>query len=367
MPPNASSRGDVLAAVADVCVKELRPDVRKIDESGFYPDQAMHNFGPAGLYAQHLSGQGLASDIDMPLAIESMALVGFECLSTAFCVWCHDACGWYLEKTQNTGLRDKLVPEIASGKALGATGLSNPMKFYSDIEPLRVFAERVDGGYVINGSLPWVSNLGDDHYFGVVFEMKKQPEHRVMAIVQCNQPGVKLCDGGRFIALEGSATWATRFDDCFVADDSILADPADEYIKAIRPGFVLMQVGMAIGHIRACAAVMRKQDKTHWHVNQFLTHADELEQRANELLERTKLLAETPHETSPEFVVQALQARLDAGELSLAAGQECMLNGGARAYAEKSNQNRKLRESYFVGVVTPATKHLKKEIARLTA
>ena len=90
-------------------------------------------------------------------------------------------------------------------------------------------------------------------------------------------------------------------------------------------------------------------------------------QEADELLERTKRLAKTPHETSTDFVVQALQARLDAGELSMSAAQACMLNGGARAYAEKSNQNRKLRESYFVGVVTPATKHLKKEIARLTS
>ena len=367
LPSNATCRDDVLAAVAEVCEQKLRPVVREIDEQGIYPTQTMHDLGTAGLYAQHLTSQGIAKEIDMPLAIESMALVGFECLSTAFCVWCHDACGWYLEKTANSSLREQLVTEIASGRALGATGLSNPMKFYSGIERLRVFAQRVDGGYIINGSLPWVSNLGEDHWFGVVFEMQDEPEHRVMAMVRCNQPGVELCDGGRFIALEGSATWATRFKDCFIADELVLADPADEYIKAIRPGFVLMQVGMAIGHARSCAAVMRKQDKTHWHVNQYLTHADELDQKAEELMERTKRLAGTPHETDPEFVVQALQSRLEAAELSLSAAQACMLNGGARAYAEKSNQYRKLREAYFVGVVTPATKHLRKEIARLSA
>ena len=363
--PADASQAQILASVAEVCEGELRPAVRDIDENGVYPEPTMRSLGGAGLYAQHLSNQGLASSIDMPLAIEAMSLVGYECLSTAFCVWCHDACGWYLEKTQNETLRERLLPEIASGGALGATGLSNPMKFYSDIEPLRVFGERVSDGYVINGSLPWVSNLGEDHYFGVVFEMKDAPEQRVMAMVQCNQPGVALCDGGRFIALEGSATFATRFENCFIPDASVLADPADEYIKAIRPGFVLMQVGMAIGLVRSCAAIMRKQDKTHWHVNQFLPHADSFEEQAQELLDRTKRLAQTPHETSASFMLEALQSRLDAGELSLAAAQACMLNGGARAYAVKSNQYRKLREAYFVGVVTPATKHLRKEISRL--
>ena len=367
VPGRPSTPDDVLRAVAQVCQSQLRPDVRNIDENGVYPERAMRDFGVAGLYAQHLTGQGVGQEVDMPLSIEAMALVGAECLSTAFCVWCHDACGWYLEKTGNDGLRERLVAAVASGQALGATGLSNPMKFYSGIESLRVTGERTSDGYIINGTLPWVSNLGDDHYFGVVFEEKGHSEHRIMAMVQCSQPGVRLCDGGRFIALEGSRTFATRFENCFVEDDFVLADPADEYIKAIRPGFVLMQVGMAIGLIRACAALMRKQDKTHWHVNQFLPHAGELEEKADELLQRTKRLAQTPGETDPRFVVQALQARLDAGELSLAAAQACMLSGGARAYAEKSHQNRKLRESYFVGVVTPATKHLRKEIARLTA
>lgn len=358
----------VLQQIAKVCEDELRPCVREVDESGVYPESAMRNFGAAGLYAQHLTGEGQSPAIDMPLAIEGMALVGFECLSTAFCVWCHDACGWYLENSSNTALREKLLPQIANGEYLGATGLSNPMKFYSGIESLRVHGRRVDGGYIVNGSLPWVSNLGDDHYFGLVFDLEDDPDYRVMAMTQCNQTGVELCDGGRFIALEGSRTYATRFKDHFVADEDVLADPADEYIKAIRPGFVLMQVGMAIGLVRACAGLMRKQDKTLQHVNQFLPHeADDLEQQAEELLERTNKLAHTPKETDRQFVIESLQARLDAGELSLLAAQACMLNGGARAYMEGSNQFRKLREAYFVGVVTPATKHLRKEISRLQA
>lgn len=363
----SNSAQSTLEAIERICKQELRPAVRAVDEQGVYPEEAMRNFGAAGLYSQHLSGHGIANEIDMPLAIEAMALVGYECLSTAFCVWCHDACGWYLEKTTNTKLREMTLPAVASGRTLGATGLSNPMKFYSGIERLRVTAKRVSDGYIVNGSLPWVSNLGEDHLFGLVFELADTPEHRVMALVGCDHPGVELCDGGRFIALEGSRTYATRFKDCFIPDDLVLADPADDYIKAIRPGFVLMQVGMGIGLVRACVDLMKKQDKTHWHVNQFVPHADQIEESNETLLERTKTLAATPHETDTDFVVQTLQARLDAAELSLSAAQACMLSGGAKAYAESSAPFRKLREAYFVGVVTPAIKHLRKEIARLTA
>ena len=361
-------RDKVLARVSAVCQTRLRPVVRNVDEQGEYPDVTMRHLGAVGLYAQHLTGHGENTSIDMPLAIESMALVGFECLSTAFCVWCHDACGWYLENTANTALRDAVLPSIASGMSLGGTGLSNPMKFYSGIETLRLKAERVDGGYLVNGTIPWVSNLGPDHYFGIVFEEFCDPEHRVMALVRCDRDGVELCDGGRFIALEGSRTYAVRMKNCFVDDGSVLADPADEYINAIRPGFVLMQVGMAVGHVRACITQMRKYDTTHDHVNQFLPDgADQLEAEIEELLSRTNTLAQSPQETDRLFVRDSLRARLDAGELSMKAAQACMLSGGARAYMENSVPFRKLREAYFVGVVTPATKHLRKEIARLTA
>ena len=365
---DARTRESVLAQVADICRTRLRPAVRQVDENGVYPEDVMRSLGSAGLYSQHVSADKPAADIDMPLAIETMALVGYECLSTGFCVWCHDACGWYLEKSDNTELRNAVLPSISSGQSLGATGLSNPMKFYSGIESLRLHAERVDGGYVVNGTIPWVSNLGDDHYFGVVFDKRETPEHRVMALLRCDRDGVELCDGGRFIALEGSRTYAVRLTDCFIDDGCILADPADEYIKAIRPGFVLMQVGMGVGLIRACIDQMRKQDKTHRHVNQFLPDGpDELQGKVDELLARTKRLAETPHETSAEFVRDALQARLDTGELSLVAANACMLSGGARAYMENSLPFRKLREAYFVGVVTPATKHLRKEISRINS
>jgi hypothetical protein len=42
---------------------------------------------------------------------------------------------------------------------LGGTALSNPMKSFAQIESLLLKATPVDGGYVVNGTLPWVSNL----------------------------------------------------------------------------------------------------------------------------------------------------------------------------------------------------------------
>lgn len=40
------------------------------------------------------------------------------------------------------------------------------LKHFAGIEKIALVAERHTGGYVINGMLPWVSNIGTGNYFG---------------------------------------------------------------------------------------------------------------------------------------------------------------------------------------------------------
>ena len=62
-----------------------------------------------------------------------------------------------------------------------------------------------------------------------------------------------------------------------------------------------------------------------------------------------------------------LKVRGEAAELSLRAAQAALLHQGARGYLMKSAPQRRVRESHFVAIVTPAIKHIRKEIARLQA
>jgi hypothetical protein len=51
--------------------------------------------------------------------------------------------------------------------------------------------------------------------------------------------------------------------------------------------------------------------------------------------------------------------------LTLDATRAAMLHAGARAFVDGSVYSRRLRESFFIAIVTPATKHLEKDIADL--
>ena len=346
--------------------RELAPLVEQIDREGLYPGDVLRRLGAAGAFASHLSAHAPGHREDLGRSVEAMGIIAETCMSAGFCTWCQDTLGWYLENTSNIALRERLQPAVAFGAALGGTGLSNPLKSLAGIETFKLRAARVPGGYTVSGTLPWVSNLGDGHWFGTVFQDAADPDHRIMAMVQCGQPGVELRQNAHFIALEGTGTYSVLFRRAFISDDQMLADPLGDMVGRVRPGFVMLQMGMGLGVTEACITLMREADVQLGHTNRFLPRgADAFADDLGQLRADIARLAASPRDTSTRFLLEVLRARLRVSELTLAAGQSALLHAGARGYIEHSPVNRRIREGYFVALITPSIKHLHQEIARL--
>jgi len=144
------------------------------------------------------------------------------------------------------------------------------MKSSCTIERFLLSARRVEGGYEINGTLPWVSNLGADHVF--VTGCPVEGDGRLLFfVVDCKQEGFKLIDGVRFTALEGTRTLACQFRTVRIDDRRVLAHPEQgaAYLQRIQPGMILAQLGMGLGLIRDCIALIERVGRTHSHINCF--------------------------------------------------------------------------------------------------
>ena len=358
-------------AIRSVVAAVIAPSVDRIDRHGFYPEDGLRQLGAAGAFSAHLAGHTTLPRRSLAAAIAQMAAVGETCMSTAFCVWCQDTCGWYLEQTPNASLRERLQPGIADGMTLGGTGLSNPVKALAGIEQFRLRGVRVEGGWSITGALPWVSNLGDGHWFGTVFEVVRETgsgaPRRVMAMFCCGRNGVEIRQNAHFVALEGTGTYSVRFRRAFLPDADVLADPIDDVMPRIRPGFVLLQTGMGFGVIGGAIAQMRHDDVSYGHTNRYLPHgAAFFEDTAATLQDRVDGLADHPG-AGRDYLRAVLEARLAVSELTLAATQASVLHGGARGYLEGAAIERRQREGNFVALITPSIRHLRQEIAALSS
>lgn len=367
--------GDALIeAVRAVARGPLAAVVEDCDRKGVYPEAVLRELGAIGALGVHHDDRtalGQAeSAADFGLAIRAAAEVSRVCGATGFMVWCHQVCGVYMEQSRNPHLGGEVLARHMRGQTLGATGMSNPMKTFAGIEQFLLRARRDGQGYVVNGTLPWVSNLGDDHYFGAVAAVETaegEPPQEVMFIVRCDAHGVERRNCPSFSAMEGTNTWAVRLSDYRVDASNLLADPVRPFIGRIRGAFVLLQTAMGIGVAQGAIDSMWKVEPQLGHVNQFLDdRPDELQAELDELVARIMELASTPYSTDQEHLISVLDARAHAGELALRAAQSALLHAGARGYLMSSDVQRRVRESHFVAIVTPAIKHLRKEIARLS-
>jgi alkylation response protein AidB-like acyl-CoA dehydrogenase len=357
---------DMIETVRAIASADLAPLVAEIDQQGLYPDGVLRKLGGAGAFAGHLPGY-LAAEPDLSRSIGAMSAISELCLSTSFCMWCQNALGWYVYTSANTALRDRIGERLATGRQLGGTGLSNPMKTFFGIERLKLKARRVAGGYRVTGLLPWVSNLGSDHFFGGIFELEGNPAHRVMAVIDCAAEGVAIRQSDHFVALEGTRTYSVMLRDALIPDGAVLADPIDTYIPRIRAGFILLQAGMAFGMIRNCADIMRRERPSLGHVNRYIeVQPEEIEEHLAAMEAEVAELARTPFETSPVYFRKVVEARLAAGEATVKAAHYAMLHQGARGYVTNGAAQRRLREAYFVAIVTPATKQLRKMLSDMS-
>lgn len=216
-----------------------------------------------------------------------------------------------------------------------------------------------------------MSNLGPDHYCGAIAAVVEADstasQREVMFLLRCDAPGVEMRECPSFSAMEGTGTYALRLKDHFIGTADIMADPTRPFIARIRAAFVMLQCGMAVGITQGAIDSMWAVEAQLGHVNQFLEdRPDALQAELDALTARVMQLAQTPFDTSTDFFIDVLDARAHGAELCLRAAQSALMHQGARGYLMSSDVQRRVRESHFVAIVTPAIKHLRKEIARLS-
>lgn len=334
--------------------EELRPNVKRVDTEAFYARDYLRKLGEEGFFfSRGKSERELL--LDGMYVVEETAKV---CMTTAFCVWCHLAALTYLRKTKNEVLKNKLLPLLEAGTIIGATGLSNPMKYYAGLENLHLQARRVEGGFIVSGVLPAVSNLCESHWFGVIAGVDEATQ--IMGFIPCDIEGLKRQERTEFFGANGSATYSCQFKDVFIPDQWILSERACEFAKEIRSAFVSYQISLGLGVTHASVLSMEKVRQRQNGCNRFLKgQPEELREEQQNLRRRLDLLM------SKESIdwKEVANIRLQTAYLTLKAVQTSMLHHGSAGYTKNCDPARRLREAYFFANLTPTIKHLEKELA----
>ena len=122
------------------------------------------------------------------------------------------------------------------------------MKFLSGLEELQIGGVADGkGGWRLSGQLHWVTNLQTRGFQAVTVVQPVGGGEPFIASIGSGLAGVSRSADLALMAMQGSATAALHFDDVALEKDGVIHSAARTFLPAVRPRFLGLQCGMALG------------------------------------------------------------------------------------------------------------------------
>ncbi|HVE21886.1 MAG TPA: acyl-CoA dehydrogenase family protein [Acidocella sp.] len=320
------------------------------------------------LAAASLPGVGVAEALggvggDVTDGVKAIAAVSERSLAAGFVLWGHRTYIEYLLQSPNAALRERLLPDLLAGRMAGATGLSNAMKFLSGLAELQVCARTQGDRLTLDGKLPWVTNLRPQGFHVAVAAARENGEGALVVSLSHEDPGLLRSADLDLMALRASNTAAVALSDAKIGAERIIHPDAGAWLPMVRPAFLGLQCGMAIGLVRRALAEARLCLGTKRERNALAAPLGALgamlAEQEGALLDGLRTGA---FEGRPSALFRIRIALADI--LGHAVGLELQATGG-RAYLRShgADFSRRWREAAFIPIVTPSVLQLKEVLA----
>ncbi|KAI3721996.1 hypothetical protein L2E82_33017 [Cichorium intybus] len=242
--------------------EKIAPHADKIDKTDSFPEdvnlwKAMGDFDLHGLTAPAEYG-GL--DVGYLYHCMAMEEISRASASVGLSYGVHsNVCLNQLVRHGNTAQKEKYLPKLVSGDHVGALSISEP-NAGSDAVGIKCKADRVDGGYVINGNKMWCTNGGiaDTLVVYAKTDFAAGSKGITAFIVEKGTPGFIAAQKLDKLGMRGSATYELVFENCFVPTENILGE-VGKGVYIMMSGLDLERIVFAaapIGIMQACLDVV---------------------------------------------------------------------------------------------------------------
>ena len=325
----------IRAVARELADGEIRPVAGELDREGRFPYEIVAKLGELGFMGMPFDqeyGGGGTDYISYALVIEELARVDS---SVAITVAAHTSLGTYpIHAFGSEEQRREWLPQLCSGKRLGAFGLTEP-EAGSDASAIRTTARQdgAGGDWVINGSKQFITNAGTD-VSGCVTISALTGEGEISAfLVPRDAPGYRVAAPYRKMGWKASDTRPLSFDDCRLPAGSLLGRRGRGYAHLLetlaggRISVSAMGVGLAQGALDEALAYARQRHAFGQQISKFQAIQMKLADIATEI-EAARLLtlraAALKDRRHPKFDIVAAAAKLKTGRLAVRAAEEAV-------------------------------------------
>jgi butyryl-CoA dehydrogenase len=215
----------------EFCEREILPRVRDNDRAARFDRELAGKLGEVGYLgapvAEEYGGRSL-DYLSYGLIVEQVGRADSSA-RTVVSVQTSLVCG-SLERWGTEEQKQRWLPGLCSGEALGCFGLTEP-DTGSDAASVRTRARKTDGGWSISGQKMWIS-LGNYADLALIFaQTDPEQKHRGMAcfLVPTESEGFTSQEIHGKLGLRASDTAELSLDEVEVGDDALLGEVGDGF------------------------------------------------------------------------------------------------------------------------------------------
>jgi alkylation response protein AidB-like acyl-CoA dehydrogenase len=325
--------------IRDFAAREIAPNVMRWDEASEFPLEAVKKLGEMGLmgviFPVELGGAGLGY-VDYALAVEELSAVDG---SIGIIVASHNSlCSNHIFVAGNEEQKRKYIPLLASGKWLGAWGLTEPGSG-SDAGSARTTAVRKGDRWVLNGNKTFITN---GHYADVsviiaVTDKSKGTRGLSAFVVEKGTAGFRPGKKENKLGLRASDTSELIFEDCEIPSENLLGKEGEGFIDSMRIldggriSIAALSLGIGRGAFDAARRYVKQRHQFGKAISEFQGIQWKLADMATQL-DAARLLtlrASVMKDAGQKTTLESSMAKLMASEVAVRVCDEAVqLHGG---------------------------------------
>ena len=344
--------------------KEVKPLAIEVDETEEFPVETVKKMAKAGFLGipipKEYGGQG-CDVLTYVMCVEELAKV---CGTTSIIVSAHTSLCCDPILTYGTEeQKQKYLPDLASGRKIGAFGLTEPGAG-TDAQGQQTKAVLDGDEWVLNGSKIFITNGKQaDVYIviavtGTVEKNGRKSKEISAFIVEKGTPGFTFGTKEKKMGIRGSSTYELIFTDCRIPKENLLGQKGKGFGIAMhtldggRIGVAAQALGIGEGALDRTVAYVKERKQfgrtiaqiqnTQFQLANMATQA----QAAQLLVYRAARMKDQyakDHKTS--YSVEAAQAKLYAAEMAMDVTTKAVQLHGGYGYTREYEVERMMRDA----------------------
>jgi alkylation response protein AidB-like acyl-CoA dehydrogenase len=366
-------------AARDFAQKEIAPIAAEFDESGEFPLDTIRKMGAMGFMGieipEEYGGAGLDT-LSYVLALEEICKADAAhgtAMSVNNSLFCYALYRFGTEMQ-----KEKYLRPVASGEAIGAYSLTEPMSG-SDAATMRSRAVSEGDVYSINGLKSWVSSAPVADYILLFTITDPEAGHRGISafIIETDQAGFRRGKTEPKLGIRASATSEIVFENYACPVENRVGEDGEGFkiamavLDAGRVGIAAQALGIAEAAYEASLQYAREREAFGQPIGQFQGISFKLAdmktriEASRMLIYQAALAKEAAKESGARFTLEASMAKLFASETANFVTDAAVQIHGGMGYSKELPIERYFRDAKITEIYEGTSEIQRLVISRL--